>query len=271
VTTSSTRTRIAPAVRTGGSPGVHAALSVVERIVASGPLGVGDLARELELPKSTLHRICTILVERGWAIRDERGRYEPGLRALSLGSRTSDLPIVTGFRHAVAPLLERHDETVCLAVLDGSDSVFIAIEETSQPVRLMTWVGRRAPAFASASGRVLLAAWTPEAIEAQFGGRALVTPTGRRLDGTAELHRILDHVRRDGYAENEEDTAGGLYTASVPIVNDAGETLVAVTMCVPTSRAPADRRRRLVADLQEAGRQLSRDAAWLPNYYAKRV
>jgi DNA-binding IclR family transcriptional regulator len=271
VTTSSAPTRIGDAVRTGGSPGVHAALSVVERIVAGGPLGVGDLARDLGLPKSTLHRICTILVERGWAIRDERGRYEPGLRALSLGSRTSDLPIVTGFRQAVAGLLERHDETVCLAVLDGADSVFIAIEETSQPVRLMTWVGRRAPAFASASGRVLIAAWTPAAVEAQFGGRELITPTGRRLDGVADLHRILDGVRRDGYAENDEDTAGGLYTASVPIVNDAGETLVAMTMCVPTSRAAADRRRQLVADLQEAGRQLSRDAAWLPNYYAKRV
>jgi DNA-binding IclR family transcriptional regulator len=250
---------------------VHAALSVVERIVASGPLGVGDLARELELPKSTLHRICTILVERGWAIRDERGRYEPGLRALSLGSRTSDLPIITGFRQAVGALLERHDETVCLAVLDGGDSVFIAIEETSQPVRLLTWVGRRAPAFASASGRVLLAAWPPEAVEAEFGGRDLVTPTGRRLEGLDELHAILAGVRRDGYAENHEDTAGGLYTASVPIVNDAGQPLVAMTICVPTSRAPADRRRVLVADLQEAGRRLSRDAAWLPNYYAKRV
>lgn len=258
-------------VRSGGSPGVHAALSVVERIVASGPLGVGDLARELDLPKSTLHRICAILVERGWAIRDERGRYEPGLRALSLGSRTSDLPIITGFRQTVAGLLERHDETVCLAALDGVDSVFIAIEETSQPVRLLTWVGRRAPAFASASGRVLLAAWPRAAVDAQFGGRPLVTPTGRRLGGVRELHRILAGVRRHGYAENHEETADGLYTVSVPIVNEAGEPLVAMTMCVPTSRTPADRRARLVADLQEAGRSLSRDAAWLPNYYAKRV
>jgi DNA-binding IclR family transcriptional regulator len=271
VTASSTPTRAPSGVRSGGSPGVHAALSVIERIVASGPLGVGDLARELELPKSTLHRICAILVDRGWAVRDDRGRYEPGLRALSVGSRTSDLPIITGFRQAVIGLLERHDETVCLAVLDGGDSVFIAIEETSQPVRLLTWVGRRAPAFASASGRVLLAAWPPEAVEAQFGGVELVTPTGRRLGEIGELHRILAEVRRDGYAENDEDTAGGLYTASVPIVNDAGQPLVAMTMCVPTSRAPAGRRRRLLADLQDAGRRLSRDAAWLPNYYAKRV
>ena len=111
--------------------------------MAQGRLGLGDMARELKLPKSTLHRICAILVDRGWAIRDEQGRYEPGVRAIGLGSRAADLPIVTGFRHAVSSLMSRYDETVCLAVLDGHESVFVAIEETTQPVRLQTWVGRR--------------------------------------------------------------------------------------------------------------------------------
>src|SRR5215217_6119742 len=153
------------------SPGVHAALSVMELVVTQGPLGLGDLARELKLPKSTLHRICAILVDRGWALRDEQGRFEPGVRAIGLGSRAADLPIITGFRHAVAPLMARHDETICLAVLDRDESVFVAIEETTQPVRLQTWVGRRAPAFASASGRVFLAAWPAASVAAEFGGR----------------------------------------------------------------------------------------------------
>src|ERR1700745_931950 len=80
----------APAARANGqggrSPGVHAALSVMELVVSQGPLALGDLARDLGLPKSTLHRICAILVERGWAIRDEQGRSEPGVRAVRLGS-----------------------------------------------------------------------------------------------------------------------------------------------------------------------------------------
>jgi DNA-binding IclR family transcriptional regulator len=255
-----------------GSPGVHAALSVLERIVAKGPLALGDLARELDLPKSTLHRICTVLVERGWALRDEHGRFEPGIRALAVGSRASDLPIITGFRRRAAGLLERHDETVCLAVLDGDESVFIALEETSQPVRLQTWVGRRAPAFASASGRVLLAPRAPDAISAQFGdGRELVSPTGRHVRSLAELQATLERTRRDGYAENDEETADGLYTVSVPIVNDAREPLAAMTMCVPTSRIDDDRRERLIADLRTVGHDLSRDVAWLPTYYTKRV
>src|SRR5919199_3156068 len=252
------------------SPGVHAALSVMELVVAQGPLALGDLARELRLPKSTLHRICAILVERGWAIRDEQGRYEPGVRAIGLGSRAADLPIVIGFRHTVAALMAAYDETVCLAVLDGQESVFVAIEETSQPVRLQTWVGRRSPAFASASGRVFLAAWPEEAIAAEFAGRPLITPTGRRLRDAGELQEILAGVRRDGFAENHEETAAGLYTASVPVVNERGTVLAAMTMCVPTSRIDAARRERMLDDLIDAGRALSRDVAWLPAFSARR-
>jgi DNA-binding IclR family transcriptional regulator len=254
----------------GRSPGVHAALSVMELVVAQGRLGLGDLARELKLPKSTLHRICAILVERGWAIRDEQGGYEPGVRAIGLGSRAADLPIVTGFRHVVSGLMTRYDETACLAVLDGQESVFVAIEETTQPVRLQTWVGRRSPAFASASGRVFLAAWPAESVAAEFGGRVLVTPTGRRLRSVAELHQILDDVRRDGFAENHEETAAGLYTASVPVVNENGTVLAAVTVCVPTSRIDPGRRGRIVDDLIAAGHALSRDVAWLPAFSARR-
>ena len=260
-----------PAIgQAGRSPGVHAALSVMELVVAQGRLGLGDMARELRLPKSTLHRICAILVDRGWAIRDEQGRYEPGVRAIGLGSRAADLPIVSGFRHAVSGLMTRYDETVCLAVLDGHESVFVAIEETTQPVRLQTWVGRRSPAFASASGRVFLAAWPAEAVAAEFGGRALITPAGRRLRSVAELHEILDRVRRDGFAENHEDTAAGLYTASVPVVNEQGTVLAAVTVCVPTSRVEPGRRERILDDLVAAGHGLSREVAWLPAFHAQR-
>jgi IclR family KDG regulon transcriptional repressor len=256
--------------RPARSPGVHAALAVIELLVAEGPLALGDMARRLDLPKSTLHRSCAILVERGWAIRDEAGRYEPGVRAIGLGTRASDLPIVTGFRRVVAEVMSRHDETVCLAVLDGGDSVFIAIEETTQAVRLITWVGRRTPAYASASGRVLLAGLPAAEVAAELGDVELVTPTGRRLRGRAELERILARVRREGLAENHEETAPGLYTASVPVTNEAGTVLAAVTVCIPTSRLTPARRAEILPDLVTAGRTLSRDVEWLEAYHARR-
>jgi DNA-binding IclR family transcriptional regulator len=264
-------TSLAVAPARSGSPGVHAALSVLEALVVRGPLTLSDLANELGFPKSSLHRICAVLVERGWVIRGDEGRFDLGIRAIGLTARTSELPIVTAFRGVSADLLTRHDETVCLAVLDGEESMFIALEETSHAVRLVTRAGRRTPAFASASGRVILADRSPEVVAAGYAGRALVTPTGRRLRGVQELLEILDAVRRNGYAENDQETAVGLYTASVPIRNGTGAVLAALTMCVPTSRMNPGRREQILDDLVAQGVRLSESLSWLPAWNATRA
>jgi DNA-binding IclR family transcriptional regulator len=253
------------------STGVHATLIVLDALAgAPGPLHLSDLARELTVPKSTIHRVCAVLVERGWAVRDESGGYSLGIRALRLGSRSSELPIVTAFRTVAAEYLTRHDEMLALAVLDGEESIYIAIEQTSEPVRLVTHVGSKTPAFASASGRVVLASLPPAQIDALFAGRPLVTPTGRRLNGVPELQILLAEIRGRGYAENTEETAIGLYAASVPVTNAAGMTLAALTTCVPTSRMTDERRDRMIADLRGHGRVLSDLVAWLPAFNARR-
>ncbi|MCS7006733.1 MAG: IclR family transcriptional regulator [Thermoleophilia bacterium] len=256
--------------RPTASSGVHATLAVLDLLAARSPLGLSEISRELGIAKSTLHRICTVLVERGWAVRDRDGRFDLGIRALRLGSASAELPIVTAFRTVAAEFLTRHDETIALAVLDGDESLFVALEETSQPVRLVTHVGSKTPAFASASGRVVLASFPPAAVAAMFGGRLLVTPTGRRLNGVAELQSILAEVRELGYAENVEETAEGLYAASVPVVNEEGVTLAALTALVPTARISPERKRLIVGDLVRLGAQLSELVGWLPAFTSRR-
>ena len=259
-----------PSAARSASTGVNATLRILDLLAARGPVGLADLARELGVAKSTAHRVCAVLVERAWAVRDSDGRYHLGVRALRLGSVATELPIVVAFRSVASDYLSALDESIALAVLDGDESLYIAIEDTSQPVRYITHVGSKTPAFASASGRVVLANLPPGMVESLFAGRPLITPTGRRLGGMAELGAILDDVRKNGYAENWEETARGLYASSVPIVNDAGTTLAALTTLVPLSRATTERREVILVELQAAGRKLSELAAWIPAFSFRR-
>jgi IclR family KDG regulon transcriptional repressor len=256
--------------RPSTSSGVKATLAVLDLLAARSPLSLSEISRELGVAKSTLHRICAVLVDRGWAVRDGDGRFSLGIRALRLGSSSSELPIVTAFKTVAAEFLTRHDESIALAILDGFESLFVALEETSQPVRLVTHVGSKTPAFASASGRVVLASHPPASVAAMYGGKLLVTPTGRRLNGVAELHAILAEVGGQGYAENVEETADGLYAASVPVTNDDGVTLAALTTLVPVSRITPVRRTLIVADLRTLGIQLSELVGWLPSFSSRR-
>jgi DNA-binding IclR family transcriptional regulator len=256
--------------RPATSAGVQATLAVLDLLAARSPLSLSEISRELGTAKSTLHRVCSVLVERGWAVRDSDGRFSLGIRALRLGSSSSELPIVTAFRTVAAKFLTRQDETIALAIVDGGESLFVALEETSQPVRLVTHVGSKTPAFASASGRVVLASQPPASVAAMYGGKLLVTPTGRRLNGVAELQTILEEVRERGYADNWEETAEGLYALSVPVTNDDGVTLAALTTLVPISRITPERRELLVADLRLLGLSLSQLVGWLPAFASRR-
>ncbi len=253
------------------SAGVNAALRLLDLVAHRGPMQLSEIARELDVAKSTIHRIAAVLHERAWVIRDGEGRYELGIRALRLGSAAGQLPIVTAFRSVAAEFLDAHDETVVLAVIDGEESLFIAMEETSQPVRFVTHIGSKTPSFASASGRVVLATYPPAIVESLWAGRPLVTPTGRRLNGTTELLQILDEVRAQGHAENVGETAHGLYAASVPIVNNAQTALAAFTALIPISRVfEPERRLAILATLHDLGSHFSDLVSWLPSYSARR-
>jgi DNA-binding IclR family transcriptional regulator len=249
----------------GGSPGVHAVLDVLEALGAAGSQSLADLTRQAGISKTTVHRVCGALLERGWAVRDPgTGAYSLGIRAIGISAAATENPIVVAFRPYAAELLALHNETVHLTVLDGDDSLFVAKAETTHQVRLVSPIGSRLPAFASASGRVLLADLPSELVEITYAGRSLITPTGRDLGGVPELVSLLARVREDGFAENVEDTALGLHCLAVPIRDGRGRALAAMTLCVPIGRIAPARRDVLLADLRISASRLEREVAWLP-------
>jgi DNA-binding IclR family transcriptional regulator len=238
------------------SPGIAAVLGVLEELDRLGTSGLVELSAATGLPKTTLHRACTAMEERGFVERVGDGGYALAPRAVELGTRSACSALVSAFEAEAAILVARHDETTCLVVLDDRDALFIAKAETSQAVRLVTRVGSRLPAFAAASGRVLLAALAPDAVDRLLAGVNLVTPVGRRMR-LDELHAILDRARADGYAENVNETSLGLECIAVPVTAAGGATIAAMTLCVPSGRIDRGRRRLLLADLRAAGLRVS--------------
>jgi IclR family transcriptional regulator, KDG regulon repressor len=247
------------------SPGIHAVLDVLEALAANGSQGLAELTRHVGLSKTTVHRVCGALVERGWILRDpETSAYSLGVRAIGVGAAAAESPVVVAFRPIAEDLLARHNETVHLTQLDGGESLFVAKAETSHPVRLVSAIGSRLPAFASASGRVLLADLPSEVIEITYADRPLVTPTGRELGDVRDFLELLAGVRERGYAENIEETALGLHCIAVPVRTTRGRVIVAMTLCVPIGRIDPVRRDVLLADLRDSAARLERELAWLP-------
>ena len=140
-------------------------VSVLDRVTAvfeafgehDEGLGVSELARRANLPKSTVSRIAADLVEQRFLDRDGDKLYL-GVRLFELGQtveqprrlRQLALPVMTDLRDATG-------QTVHLAVLEGTDVVFIAIVRGGPMPTPLARVGGRLPAHATALGKAILA------------------------------------------------------------------------------------------------------------------
>ncbi|MBQ0895720.1 IclR family transcriptional regulator [Micromonospora sp. U56] len=232
-------------------------LEVLEELAASPQRrSLVDLARALDIPKSSLHGILRTLVKRGWVESDLTGtRFGLGIRALQVGAAYLTADDTTALLGTVLDDLSRQfGETVHLGRLDGPHVVYLAKRESVHPLRLYSAIGRHLPAHATALGKVLLAERTDEEVDGLLSW-PLPALTRHTVTAPDALHTELAAIRARGYAvDHEENTDGIICVAmAVPLRSPATD---AISLSVPVARIGADSEERIVAALRRAVDQL---------------
>lgn len=212
-------------------------LSVLELLSRSGqPLGVTQIARELGIAKSNVHRLMQALVDTRYVLRDDAsGSYGPSVKLWELGSAVlANLDLRRHAQRQMEALMARTGESVHLSVLDGREVVYVHKVESEQPVRAYSQIGGRAPAACVATGKVLLAN-SPASVLAGIGA-ALQAHTGRTItDGEAFL-REMRKVRMQGYAINRGEWRDGVWGIAAPVVDNRGTVIAAIGISGPAAR-----------------------------------
>ncbi|GAA2357191.1 IclR family transcriptional regulator [Dactylosporangium salmoneum] len=210
-----------------------------------------DLARALDIPKSSLHGLLRTLTSRGWVRTDDTGtRFRLGMRALQVGAAFLDGDDTVGLLGGVLDeLARRFGEAVHLGRLDGDQVVYLAKRESTHRLRLYSAIGRRLPAHATALGKALLAEHPDQAAD-----RMLTWPLQRLTPHTVTdrraFHADLAAVRAAGYAVDREENAEGImcFAMAVPLATPAVD---AVSVSVPVTRLRPDIETSIVAALRE--------------------
>jgi DNA-binding IclR family transcriptional regulator len=179
-------------------------LRVLAAFSAERPeLALTEVSRRADLPLSTAHRLVGELAEWGALERGTDGRYRIGLRLWEVGALA---PRGLGLRESAMPFLEDLYEVtrqnVQLAVLDGTEVVFVERISGRGAVNVLTRVGGRMPLHATGVGLVLLAHATPE-LQEQVLASPLRRYTSRTISDPDELRRALAEVRRTGVAVSD--------------------------------------------------------------------
>lgn len=212
-------------------------------------LTVGEIARELDVHKSTASRLAATLTGGGYlrSGRDGRG-YELGARIARLGQLvTGDVDIAEVATPHLRALAEQVGETCHLGILDGTEAVTIAVAEGPHSLRMHAQVGKRSPAYLTAMGKSLLAWDAPESVKGRFEGIDFQRPTANAVRDVAVLLDQLRTTRERGYAIDDEELEIGLRCVAAPVVGASGEVVASVTASCAASRVSIERIHRLAA------------------------
>jgi DNA-binding IclR family transcriptional regulator len=242
---------------------VDRAVAILEILARDGEAGVTEVARELDVHKSTASRLLAALDRRELVTQDAaRGRFRLGIGIVRLaGAVGRRLDVVQESRPVCRALAKEVGETVNLAILSGRDALYL--DQAAGPAALSphNWAGKRIPLHATSDGKVLLAYLS----EAELAG-CLTPPlqrfTDRTITSLAEFPRLLAEVRRRGYAIAVDEFEAGLTAVAAPVRDAGGDVAASVSASGPSFRIPADRIPAMAESVRRAAAVVSRRLGW---------
>lgn len=236
------------------------ALIVLEYLaVESAPHNLAEIADALDIPRSSLHGLLRTMQSRGWlSIDDGDGglRYRIGPQALTVGASylLSD-NIVRRSNEVLDALLNMLDETIHLGVLENMEVMYLAKRDASHSLRLVSGIGVRLPAYATALGKVLLAELDEESLS-----RRLASPrtalTSKTLIVESVLRQDLIATRARGYAVDDEESTEGVRCFAVAL-GGSSPRRYAISCSVPIVRLNEDVERRIVDALKRSAAEFA--------------
>ncbi|MRJ76135.1 helix-turn-helix domain-containing protein [Aeromicrobium sp. SMF47] len=189
-----------------------------------------QVADRTGLSRATARRLLHTLIELGY-VRINGRLFALTPQVLRLGTAyLSGL----GLPQIAQPHLERLSaelsESTSLAVLDGSDIVYVARVATRRIMSVGITVGTRFPAYATSMGRVLLAGLDDDELDARLAAADLEALTARTIHRPADLRVEIGRVRDQGWALVDQELEQGLRSLAVPVADAEGRVRAALNV-----------------------------------------
>lgn len=224
--------------------------------------GVTAVAREVGMPKSTVHRVLRVLTQHSFLTQDPTTkRFRLGLAVLELGRRAHE---GLELRRIALPTMERvaveSGETVLLQVLSQERDRIVCIERVQQRqgLRLILEVGATAPLHAGCSSKVMLAHMAAPEVEAILRGPLEPMATHTIVD-PKRLREDLEQIRKVGYAVSYEETDEGVAGVSVPIRDYMDRVIASLSISGPLTRVNRETMQRYIDIAMDGARQIGEE------------
>lgn len=231
--------------------------------LAAGPHTLDQLAEALGVHKSTALRLLRTLEANGFVRREGAYHYRLGSALFDLANRAlEDLDVRGTARPHLVELGAATGHTIHLATLEDDQVVYIDKVDSQHPVRMYSRVGKRAPLYCTAVGKVLVAGWPQEQREQLAHRLSYPKLTENTITSPESFLAELDRVHGQGYAVDRSEHEDFIHCIGAPIRDSRGEVVAALSLSAPKVLLDFDGLIALVDDLLRATRAASAELGW---------
>jgi DNA-binding IclR family transcriptional regulator len=244
---------------------IKKAFRIVE-IVCDSPkrLSIRDIACKANYSFATTHRILNTLksIDAVRVMPDGRFQLGPNLTAL-LGRSSASLSQMRGIVDGeLQTLLDRPAISVRLSVFDDGELVIVAGMDSGIDRRFCSKIGGRYEAYCTAPGKVLLASLRSEQLFQYLHAAPLLPVTGNTIVDPNRLKKELCHIRKVGYALDDQEFLEGVRCVSVPVRMQGRNEVAALS--IASERFQLGDVGRIVPQLSASAGLLSEQLCRLP-------
>jgi DNA-binding IclR family transcriptional regulator len=243
-------------------PAVARAADLLDLFLAEAEtLSMPEIGAALGLPRATVHDLVSTLVGRGYLAPapGQPHRYRLGLRLCQLGNAYAErLDLTREGARVAAEVAAGCEETVHVAVLQGTDVVYVAKVDSTHPVRMVSAVARRLPAHCTAVGKMLLSGLPPAEFARRYpAGPPLASMTPGSITSATELAAQVADIRRRGLAFDDCESNVSVACVAAGVRDRTRDMVAALSISVPTVRWSAPIADRWSVAVTEGAARLS--------------
>jgi DNA-binding IclR family transcriptional regulator len=243
------------------SRAVSKSLKVLELLQsARSPMGLQEIARRIQLSKTSTFRLLRTLEAAGCLVAVGSGEYRlaPGIHSV-----VPTLWLARLLRVATVRMQELNNqlrETVSLAALFDNRVEVVAVIESPQIIRMSNVVGHILPPNASSLGKVIAAFQSHEQREKLLRSYGFWHFTEHSITDPAKIQEEFSRVLADKFATDREESVPDGICFGVPVFNSSGEANVALSASVPKMRVrDREHEKAIVAALRATAENISKD------------
>lgn len=248
-----------------GTPTIQSvarALTIIDCIAKNnGQLGLTELAKMTNLNKATAYGLLNTLEQFQYvSLSPISKKYHLSIHLVVLGLTVeNNFDVRRESKPYVAYLADKYPCSAQIGIEAGNQVIYLLVNASAEyPLPAVCYAGLRAPCYCTGTGKAIMAQWSEDRIQQYLSKNELLPKTENCITDKDKFVAELAQIRKQGYAEDNEENQAGVVSYSAPIFNMEGAVVAAISVGIISSKISDELKADIIMDIKLCSEQISK-------------